>query len=294
MIELHVLGSGSAGNAFALASEDAVLLVDAGFSAKELERRAALSGLHLDRLVGIALTHEHGDHTTGAVRLAKKRNVPIVATRGTFGSLDRSEAPPAHLPLATSSLTEVGPFSIGCCPVLHDAREPVALQVEADGVRLGFAYDLGRPTMALRYLFRSLDAVVIESNYDEVMLRTSEYPASVQHRIAGSSGHLSNTSTGQLLLELLPGGIHTVVLAHLSLQCNSPTVARETVAAILARRGFRGRVEVALQHEPLAPIQLRSARAAQYSLDLSLFTTGYQDRGGPSLRPDGESRDRSA
>ena len=293
MIELYALGSGSAGNSFALVSDGALLLVDAGFSAKELERRATLAGLSLDHLIGIALTHEHGDHAGGAVRLAKKRNVPIVATCGTYSCLDRGDPPPAHVALSTSSLTELGPFSIGCCPVLHDATEPVALQVEAGGVRVGLAYDLGRPTTALRYLFRALDAVVIESNYDEVMLRTSEYPPSVQHRIAGSAGHLSNAATGQLLLELLPGGIHTVVLAHLSQRCNSPSLARETVAAILARRGFRGRVEVALQHEPLGPIQLRSTRAAQFDLALSI-TAEYPDPEVPPLPRDEVSRARSA
>ncbi|HEY9383291.1 MAG TPA: hypothetical protein VIP80_07225, partial [Gemmatimonadales bacterium] len=124
------------------------------------------------------------------------------------------------------------------------------------GVAIGIAYDFGRATQALRYHFRALHALVLEANYDEVMLRTSAYPAAVQHRIAGSGGHLSNRATAQLLQELCHPGLGTVVLAHLSQRCNSPEVARRTVEPALRSNGFRGAFHVAEQDAPLAPIRL--------------------------------------
>lgn len=266
MTTLTVLGSGSKGNAVALESEGAVLLVDAGFSARELARRAELAGVDLGALCGIALTHEHGDHATGAIRLAERHRVPVLASGGTWSAL-RAPDSVSHLPIRPTGRTECGPFTLAGCALLHDAAEPLALTITApNGLSVGVAYDFGRPTQALRYHFRALHAVIIEANYDEVMLRTSEYPVGVQHRIAGSGGHLSNRATAQLLRELCHPGLGTVVLAHLSQHCNSPEMARHTVEPVLRRSGFTGELHVAVQETPLAAIPLWPGRDALPSL----------------------------
>lgn len=257
MTSLTVLGSGSKGNATALEAEGGVLLLDAGFSARELTRRAEQAGVDLGRLAGIAVTHEHGDHAQGALRLARTHGVPILASMGTWTAIG-APGSVRHLPVRTTGRTECGPFTVAGCALLHDAAEPLALTVTTTaGVRVGLAYDFGRPTQALRYHFRELDAVVIEANYDEVMLRTSEYPVSVQERIAGSGGHLSNRATAQLLEELYHPGLGAVVLAHLSQRCNTPAAARQAVEGVLRRCGFGGVLEVALQDTPLPALALR-------------------------------------
>lgn len=256
MTSLSVLGSGSGGNAFALEVDGTVLLIDAGFSAREITRRAALAGVDLTRLCGIALTHEHGDHAQGALRLAEQHGVPLLASTGTWTALGgRREV--EHLPLRCTSRTECGPFTLAGCELLHDAAEPLALAITtSSGVTVGVAYDFGRATQALRYHFRELTAIVLEANYDEVMLRTSAYPASVQHRIAGSGGHLSNSASAQLLQELHHPGLTTVVLAHLSRRCNTPEAARAAVEPVLSAAGFAGRLVVATQDAPVAPFSL--------------------------------------
>ncbi len=256
MTSLSVLGSGSGGNAFALQVDGTVLLIDAGFSAREITRRAALAGVDLTRLCGIALTHEHGDHAQGALRLAEEHRVPVLASAGTWTALGGRHGV-QHLPLRCTSRTECGPFTLAGCDLLHDAAEPLALSITTSGgVTVGIAYDFGRATQALRYHFRALNAVVLEANYDEVMLRTSAYPASVQHRIAGSGGHLSNLASAQLLQELHHPGLATVVLAHLSRRCNTPEAARAAVEPVLRAAGFAGRLVVATQDAPLAPFSL--------------------------------------
>ncbi len=267
MTTLTVLGSGSQGNAVVVAAEGYVLLVDAGFSAKELRRRAGLAGVDLGALCGIAVTHEHHDHAKGAVRLARECNVPVLASSGTWSALGGHGAGKvSHIPLRAGGRAECGPFTLSGCAILHDAAEPLALTVTTSpGVAVGVAFDFGRPTQALRYHFRELHAVILESNYDEVMLRTGGYPASVQHRIAGSGGHLSNRATAQLLAELYQPALEAVVLAHLSRQCNAPEVARQTVEPVLRARGFRGHLQVALQDVPLPPIVLQPD--LQLSLD---------------------------
>ncbi len=257
MTRLYVLGSGSKGNCFGVEEAGAIVLVDAGFGPKETERRAQAVGLDLSRVVGIVLSHEHGDHAGGALQLARRLKVPILASNGTWTALPLDKELPTHISIGFASTREIGPFTISAGRSNHDAAEPVAIVVETlRGGRIGFAMDLGRSTGAVRYLFRELHAVVVEANYDEVMLRTGNYPASVQHRIAGSGGHLSNGEAAEFLVGIHHVGLSHVVLAHLSQQCNSPECALAWIEPALARVGFRGVIAIAPQDEALAPISI--------------------------------------
>jgi phosphoribosyl 1,2-cyclic phosphodiesterase len=177
--------------------------------------------------------------------------------------------PAEHRPLGFCGTVELGPFRLSACPTSHDAAEPLAVAVEAgDGARIGVAYDLGRPTAAVRYLLRDLSAIVLEANHDDVLLRTSGYPPVVQRRIAGSGGHLSNRAAAELLAELHHPGLGVVVLAHLSRQCNSADDARAAIGPALRRVGFGGVLHVADQDEPLGPIEIRPPGGMQLQLAL--------------------------
>jgi len=257
---LFVLGSGSGGNALAIRHHGQTLLIDAGFSAREIRRRAAIAGLSLDQVVGLVLTHEHGDHTSGAPRLARDLGVPVLTSEGTWSALQGKFSRAPFRPLPPMGEAQAGLFRIQACATSHDAAQPIAIAVEAEGFRLGVAYDLGRPTAAVRWLLAGCTALVVEANHDEVMLRTSDYPATVRERIAGSGGHLSNRAAAELLCEVHHPGLSTVVLAHLSARCNNAAAAREAVEPALRAQGFTGTVHVALQDSPLPPVDL--ARSA--------------------------------
>lgn len=262
MTVLHLLGSGSRGNAFAVATAEAFILVDAGFSARELERRVERAGLALDRLAGIVVTHEHGDHARGAARLAGRRRVPLCCSPGTWAALG-APAGVRYLPAPPGEPAPLGPFTVEGARTSHDAAEPLALALTApDGGRLGVAYDLGRPTQTVRHLLRGCAAVVVEANHDEVLLRTSAYPAVVRQRIAGSGGHLSNRAAADLLLDILHPALRLVVLAHLSERCNTPDCARDTVEPLLRREGFTGEVVVAGAEPAARPVELRHPASA--------------------------------
>ena len=255
MSTLHVLGSGSGGNAFAVTTAGESLLVDAGFSAREIARRAEMVGLDLASLTGMILTHEHGDHTTGAARLARQFGLPVYASAGTLGVLGPRLHGADLRPLAPFSEHRHGPFVVESCPTTHDAAEPLAIAVRTSaGHRVGFAYDLGRPTTAVRYLLRGSHALVLEANHDEVLLRTSGYPPVVQERIAGATGHLSNRAAADLLEPLLHPGLGTIVLAHLSERCNSAEHAMAEIGRVVG--AHQARVLVAVQGAPLPPIDL--------------------------------------
>ncbi|MGH7591819.1 MAG: MBL fold metallo-hydrolase, partial [Gemmatimonadales bacterium] len=245
------LGSGSKGNCFALDEDGAILLLDAGFSAREIGRRATVAGLDLSYLRAIAVTHEHGDHASGAAQLARKHGVPILASPGTWSALRGADGV-RHIALRAGEPVDVGSFRVAAAATNHDAAEPVALTVWGpSGIRVGLAHDLGRPTAAVRYLLRELSVLVLEANHDEILLRTSEYPAAVRQRIAGGGGHLSNRAAAELLEELVHPHLEHVVLAHLSERCNTPEEARATILPTLARAGFRGVLHVAMQNEAM-------------------------------------------
>jgi len=258
-VNLVLLGSGSRGNAVAVTTDAAVLLIDAGFAVRTLRRRAAGAGVDLSQLVGVVLTHEHGDHSRGAAALAHAAGCPLYASAGTLGRLGRGGRPVGQL-----ETLDVGPFVLSACRTRHDAAEPLVLSVTGpDGEKLGVAYDLGEAGVAIRYVLRAADCLIVEANYDDVMLRRGPYPASVRHRIAGPGGHLSNRAAAELLGELWHPGLRTVVLAHVSERCNAPGLARAQVRDRLDPLGFDGELLVAPQDGVLGPIAVSRAGAAE-------------------------------
>jgi phosphoribosyl 1,2-cyclic phosphodiesterase len=260
-VRLTVLGSGSRGNALLLESGSDALLIDAGFSARDLERRLEAAGGRPNGLAGIALTHEHGDHARGAPGAAAAWGVPILASRGTLDALAPRLKPGTETRvLAAGRSVRCAGFTLRAIPTAHDASEPLMLVAEdGDGRRVGIAYDVGSPTAALTHACRGLDALVLETNHDEVMLRASRYPAAVRARIAGRGGHLSNREAGLLAAEVAHAGLALLVLAHLSDQCNRPDLALDTVARALDGSAFRGRLVVAKQDAPLPPLEVGAA-----------------------------------
>lgn len=254
---LHILGSGSKGNALAVTHQGRTLLVEAGYSARELQRKLTIAGIPLDSLIGIAITHEHTDHATGAIRLARTAGVPLIASPGTWQALARGGEPCRWEMVSSVSAIEIGPFVVEACPSSHDAREPITLGIRcSDGPALAVATDMGRPTQALTWFLRERHALVIEANHDPVLLRQSGYPAVLQERIAGVGGHLSNAACARLLEEVLHDGLRTIVLAHLSQKSNTPDTALGTIAPVLAARGYTGTLQVATQEGPMPAIRL--------------------------------------
>ncbi|MCH6548182.1 MAG: MBL fold metallo-hydrolase [Gemmatimonadetes bacterium] len=253
-MKLAVLGSGSRGNAFVVTANGCSLLLDAGFGARTIVQRAKKAGVDLRALVGIVLTHEHGDHARGAAPIARKLGCPIYASAGTLSALgDRLDGTTCKRITPHEPIT-LGPFTVNGCRTSHDAAEPMAFVVGANGAKLGLAYDLGRPTAAVRYLLRGVTTLLLEANHDEILLRTGPYPPSVRDRIAGMGGHLSNRAAGELLAELCHRHMRSVVLVHVSERCNRRDIARSEVAQVLSARGYRGDLLVAHQDEPLEPI----------------------------------------
>ncbi len=273
-MRFSVLGSGSRGNATLVSADSTHILVDAGFSGRELARRLGTTGIDPGEIAAIVLTHEHGDHARGAGIFARLHGTPLHMTAGTLRACRRllrgketvHTLRPGY-PVALGAL-RIEPFA-----TLHDAADPIAVAVvdARRNLRLGIATDLGRPTLQLRHALGDCNGLVLESNHDEVLLWSSDYPASVKARIASSHGHLSNQSASRFARELLHPELAVVVLAHLSEESNTPADARSVMTRTLRRAGFEGGILVAEPDAPTPLVDLRKAVATSAGPQLSLF-----------------------
>jgi phosphoribosyl 1,2-cyclic phosphodiesterase len=273
-LKVTVLGSGSRGNAILVESGGTRLLVDAGFSGRDLERRLAEVEVDPASLTALLITHDHGDHTRGMGVAARRWGLPLYLTDPTRGAcqglLDGTEALHAY---SSFHPVEIGGLVVTPFLTVHDAVDPVAVTVTeaATGEKLGVATDLGRATAPVRHALQDCHLLVLESNHDEILLRESPYPWSVKARIGGSHGHLSNRAAAELVRELYHDELCAVVLAHLSEQANDPSLAHEVVGSALSRLRYRGSVDVAPQHVPMQPIDVTHLRALRMPAQTSLF-----------------------
>lgn len=267
-LRLCVLGSGSAGNCVIIESGAHRLLVDAGFSCRQIERRLEAVGVDPRTVASVVLTHEHGDHVRGAARFAHRNRAVIYGTRGT---LEHSGLAAKSVPtreLRSSEAQRVEGFLLRPFRVPHDAREPIGLVVEdGSGRRVGLAADLGTASRLAWAHLADLDGLVVETNHDLDMLRRGPYPWHLKQRVAGRHGHLSNREAAEGLGELVSERLQWVVLYHLSRTNNSPALAVDAISRVLHERGSSASVCVSHQFVPtpwLAVEEVRStAPAAQ-------------------------------
>jgi phosphoribosyl 1,2-cyclic phosphodiesterase len=258
---IQVLGSGSGGNAILLEGDGQRLLIDAGFSSRELEHRLRIVGVQPSTLRAVVITHEHHDHCRGAARFARRHRVPVFATAGTFRA--RMLRPVVDRRVIRAGVPfEVAGFELTPFAVPHDAREPVGVVAQdRHGCRIGVVSDLGSFEPAASVRLVELDVLVIETNHDPEMLRTGPYPYLLKRRVAGDRGHLSNPDAARSIGRILDDGLHTVVLYHLSRVNNLPRLARESIGEALDRLGSAARLVLSDQFRPSGWIDLERPAA---------------------------------
>ena len=244
-----LLASGSRGNSALIEADGCRLLVDAGLSGQETERRLATLGLSGEDLHAILVSHEHHDHVGGIGPLARRFDLPVHIDREThaalpkLGKIGRLEHFSAGEEFACRDL-RVKTFS-----TTHDAVNPVGFVIESAEGRIGFATDLGMPTRLVTEQLKGCRVLVIEANHDEQMLWDGSYPWPLKQRIRGRHGHLSNSETRQLLQALSWPGLEAVFLAHLSEENNCPHLVTELFQQEFATWGQRPQIIVGAQHQ---------------------------------------------
>lgn len=227
------LGSGSKGNCTFLGTDRTKVLIDAGLSGREIERRLDQIGVSLQEIEAIFVTHEHTDHIQGLSTLAVKHKIPVFANYETavqivnlIGEGPRFKIFSTGEPFRFQDLA-VHPFSIP-----HDTPDPVGFTIETRHHRIGFCTDLGFTSPVEEHL-TGCDFLVLEANHDENMVWASARHAVHKRRVLGKTGHLSNEACGQLLTKLYHPALKHVHLAHLSSECNHPNKAMDVVKSLL-------------------------------------------------------------
>lgn len=244
IVRLCVLASGSSGNATLVASARTRLLVDAGLSAREIERRLALAGESLDRLDAILVTHEHTDHVSGLPVLARRARCPVFLSELTATAIDWGSEPPALEPFPAGARWRIGDIEVASFSLPHDAADPVGYCFQAEGRKLAIVTDLGYIPDSIRWQIRGADLLVLESNHDLEMLKVGPYPWSVKQRVMSRQGHLSNDAVAQFISRHLEPCTRTLVLGHLSENNNHPDLVRLVATQALRRRGLPTRLVV--------------------------------------------------
>lgn len=228
------LGSGSRGNALVVEAGKTRVMLDCGFAVRETVRRLARLELAAEDIGAIVVTHEHSDHIGGVATFARKYNLPVWLTHGTFSSASSQfrDAQVVHL-FDCHHRFMIGDVEIEPYPVPHDAREPSQF-VFGDGARrLGVLTDAGCSTPHIEAKLDRCHALVLECNHDVDMLRNGPYPHSLKQRVAGRFGHLDNNASAELLGRLDKNLLQHVIAAHLSDKNNHPHLAQGALSSVL-------------------------------------------------------------
>ena len=235
------------------------ILIDNGFSLKQLQARLAAIGETVDRLAAVVVTHEHRDHVNGIGVLARKTGVPVYLTRDTDSNMPDLGAIPNKVYFESGDVLRILDFQLASFRVAHDAVDPVSFTVWREGCQLGLATDLGHATNLVRERLRGSHALILESNYCPDMLRRSSYPPAIVQRIRGRHGHLSNQDMNSLLKSLLHTDLQWVVAVHVSRENNSTEKVEDMAKRVLKRHSAR--LHVAAQDAPTPLMRIESPAA---------------------------------
>ncbi|HLP78436.1 MAG TPA: MBL fold metallo-hydrolase [Candidatus Paceibacterota bacterium] len=238
-VHLTILGSGSGGNCAYVETPEARILVDAGFSAKQIRQRLATIGRTPENLTGIIVTHEHIDHVQGLGILADKLKIPVYCNRPTHEAIQFQLDIKIDCRLfATGASFDIGDVHVETFSIPHDAQDPVGFLLRTGSGNIGFLTDLGHTTKLVLERVRSANALVMESNHDVKMLQDCpRRPWSLKQRILGRHGHLSNEAAADAAQEIMSADLRHMYLGHLSRECNKPEIAMSVMTQRLQTIG---------------------------------------------------------
>jgi phosphoribosyl 1,2-cyclic phosphodiesterase len=275
-----ILGSGSSGNCAYVETDSSRVLIDAGFSPRQIRQRLAAIGRTPENLSAILVTHEHSDHISGLFGLAERLRIPIYCNRDTqeaiawafkerwngkrdplFDGMEKNAADFLEKLewrlFQTGDRFELNDLLVETFPIPHDAQDPVGFLLRTNAGNLGFVTDLGHMTKLVAERIRAANVLVLESNHDIRMLQDSRRSWSLKQRILGRHGHLSNEAAAEAAAQIMSAGLKHLYLAHLSRECNKPELAMRVMGERLGQIGATHvQLQFAPQHTPCPTLQL--------------------------------------
>ncbi len=227
---VSVLGGGSKGNSVVFHNANNAIMIDAGFSRKEICKRLDIVGIPHDKISALLITHEHSDHVKGARVFADTLDIPTYLTSDTFRILQqKNQIGQETFLFSPGASFKIDEWKISPFLVPHDATMPVGFVIETDHIKIGIATDLGYISKLTEQKLYDCDVLIIESNYDLQMLRNAVRPLSLKQRITSRHGHLNNVDTMKALGDLITPRTKYLFLTHLSSDCNTSKIVKESV-----------------------------------------------------------------
>jgi phosphoribosyl 1,2-cyclic phosphodiesterase len=258
-VRLTILGSGSAGNCAYVETDETRVLIDAGFSLRQIRQRLATIGRAPENLTGILITHEHSDHVASLPMLSEKLHIPVYCNRPTQEAVEYQSKTRLNCRLFTTGASfEVGDITVETFMIPHDAQDPVGFLLRTSAGNIGFLTDLGHTTRLVLERVRPAHALVLEANHDVKMLQDCpRRPWSLKQRILGRHGHLSNEAAADAAEQIMSDDLRHLYLGHLSRECNSPELAHRVVSERLQKIGATHvRLELTSQALPCQTLSL--------------------------------------
>jgi len=258
-VKLTILGSGSAGNCAYLETEETRLLIDAGFSGRQIRDRLISIGRTPESLHGVLITHEHSDHIQGLAMLCAKLQVPVYCNRLTKEAVESLLQTRFDCRIfSTGATIEVGDVAVDTFSVPHDAYDPVGFLMRTSSGNVGFLTDLGHATKLVIERVRAANVLLLETNHDLNLLQEdTRRPWSIKQRILSRHGHLSNAAAAEVAEQIVSAELRHLYLGHLSRDCNRPELARCAVSERLRQIGAdHVRIESTSQDAPSPTLSL--------------------------------------
>lgn len=247
------LSSGSSGNCYYVGCSEHGILIDAGIGVRTIKKYLRDYGVALETIMGVLVTHDHGDHIKSVSVLSEKMHIPVYTTESIHKGIDRSKFCKEKLNGSSRKIiTKRDPFSIKdfqitAFEVPHDSIENVGYQIKVNEQTIVIATDIGRITDEITHYAATANHLIFESNYDEFMLRTGSYPDILKRRIISGNGHLSNSIAGEFLAKIFHSKMDEIWLCHLSNDNNHPELAYKTVMGKLIENGIKVGQDVVLK-----------------------------------------------
>jgi phosphoribosyl 1,2-cyclic phosphodiesterase len=265
------LNSGSNGNCYYVGNANEAVLIDAGLSCRETEKRMKRLNLDIRKVRAIFVSHEHGDHIKGLENISNKHRIPVYITPQTLSHSRLRLNPVLTVSFNAAETVQVGALNVTGFPKYHDAADAHSFIVQHNHITVGVFTDLGRVCDQLTHHFNMCHAAFLEANYDVAMLQNGRYPHHLKQRISRGYGHLSNNEAFDLYDKSNVPHLSHLFLAHLSADNNHPDVALE----LFRSKKSHTQVTVASRHQEMPVVEIAFSNASRVRepkpLQLSLF-----------------------
>ena len=263
------LNSGSNGNCYYVGNHNEAILVDAGISCREIEKRMRQLNLSMQKLKAVFISHEHSDHIKGLKVLSKKYQLPVYITAPTLQNCFLQIENHLVNNFCASETITIGSLNINAFSKHHDACDPYSFTISCGEINIGVFTDLGICCENLIKHFKQCHAAFLEANYDAQMLENGRYPYFLKRRITSGHGHLSNVQALELFINHKAPYMSHLLLSHLSKDNNDPELV-ENLFKNVAGNTF---IKVASRHEETALYYVSNTQNMPevYNFDPSLY-----------------------